>query len=124
MLKYLRIAVTALSLTACVLLIALWVRSYWGLGVTEVLHFGTKSRPKAIAFSLQPGILVLAILDFARALHSKSVYIDLWIPTLATGVLAAAPWLPWSKQSLPWSKRFSLRTSAPHHDAGCGGGTG
>ena len=29
MLKYLRIALTALSLTACVLLIALWVRSYW-----------------------------------------------------------------------------------------------
>src|SRR5688500_16962642 len=29
MFKGLRIAVTALSLTACVLLIALWVRSYW-----------------------------------------------------------------------------------------------
>jgi hypothetical protein len=29
MLKYLRVAVTALSLTACVLLIALWARSYW-----------------------------------------------------------------------------------------------
>ena len=29
MLKYVRIAVTALSLTACVLLIALWVRSYY-----------------------------------------------------------------------------------------------
>jgi hypothetical protein len=29
MLKYLRIAVTALSLTACALLVALWVRSYW-----------------------------------------------------------------------------------------------
>ena len=29
MLKHLRIAVTALSLTACVLLIALWARSYW-----------------------------------------------------------------------------------------------
>jgi hypothetical protein len=28
MLKYLRIAVTALSLTACLLLVALWVRSY------------------------------------------------------------------------------------------------
>jgi hypothetical protein len=27
--QYVRIAVTALSLTACVLLIALWVRSYW-----------------------------------------------------------------------------------------------
>ena len=33
MLKYLRIAVTALSLTACVLLIALWVRSYWSDGL-------------------------------------------------------------------------------------------
>jgi hypothetical protein len=29
MLKYLRIAVTALCLTTCVLLVALWVRSYW-----------------------------------------------------------------------------------------------
>ena len=29
MLKYLRIAVTALSLAACVLLVAVWVRSYW-----------------------------------------------------------------------------------------------
>ncbi|HEY3392451.1 MAG TPA: hypothetical protein VGK58_07080 [Lacipirellulaceae bacterium] len=31
MLKYLRIAVTALGLTACALLLALWVRSYWWL---------------------------------------------------------------------------------------------
>jgi hypothetical protein len=29
MLKYLRIAVTALSLTACMLLIVVWARSYW-----------------------------------------------------------------------------------------------
>jgi hypothetical protein len=29
MLAYLRIAVTALSLSACVLLVALWARSYW-----------------------------------------------------------------------------------------------
>jgi hypothetical protein len=29
MLKYLRIAATALSVTVCVLLVALWVRSYW-----------------------------------------------------------------------------------------------
>jgi hypothetical protein len=45
MLKYFRIAVTALSLTACVLLIALWVRSYWwqdqyvlGLTKTQFIH--------------------------------------------------------------------------------------
>ena len=31
MLKYLRIAVTALSVTACVLLVALWVDSFWWL---------------------------------------------------------------------------------------------
>jgi hypothetical protein len=31
MLKYLRIAVTALSLAACGMLIALWVRSYYGM---------------------------------------------------------------------------------------------
>jgi hypothetical protein len=35
MLKYLRIAVTALSLTACVLLVALWVRSYWWRDILE-----------------------------------------------------------------------------------------
>jgi hypothetical protein len=35
MLKYLRIAVTALSVTACVLLIVLWVRSYWRFDTVE-----------------------------------------------------------------------------------------
>jgi hypothetical protein len=35
MLKYLRIAVTALSLTACLLLVALWVRSYWVFSQTQ-----------------------------------------------------------------------------------------
>ena len=36
MLKYLRIAATALSLTACVLLVVLWVRSYWRLDAVGV----------------------------------------------------------------------------------------
>ena len=35
MLNYLRIAVTVLSLAACVLVIALWVRSYWIVDVLE-----------------------------------------------------------------------------------------
>jgi hypothetical protein len=43
MLKYLRIAVTVLSLTACMLLVALWVRSYW---LSEGLHVQlAESRP-------------------------------------------------------------------------------
>jgi hypothetical protein len=38
MLKYLRIAVTSLSLTACVLLTALWVRSYtWHDGIRGLI---------------------------------------------------------------------------------------
>jgi hypothetical protein len=41
MLKYLRIAVTALSLTACLLLIVLWVRSYYYL---DILENATSSR--------------------------------------------------------------------------------
>ena len=40
MLKYLRIAVTAVSLTACVLLIALWVRSsYWWMDDVSLILF-------------------------------------------------------------------------------------
>jgi hypothetical protein len=39
MLKYLRIAVTALSLAACLLLVALWVRSYWRRDVFHVYYF-------------------------------------------------------------------------------------
>lgn len=35
MLNYLRIAVTASCLTACVLLITLWVRSYWRFDVVQ-----------------------------------------------------------------------------------------
>jgi hypothetical protein len=45
MLKFLRIAVTAICLTACVLLVAQWVRSYWRydilagpLGTTRLIH--------------------------------------------------------------------------------------
>jgi hypothetical protein len=52
MLKYLRIAVTALSLTACVLLVALWVRSYWWsdeVGVLPIGRLRTSAREQTIA---------------------------------------------------------------------------
>ena len=42
MLKYLRIAVTALSLAASVLLIALWVRSYWWRDLYSVSYYKTR----------------------------------------------------------------------------------
>jgi hypothetical protein len=53
MLKYLRIAVTALSLTACVLLIALWVRSFQYAESITVLRAGQRmSHPKWIFYNM------------------------------------------------------------------------
>src|SRR5687767_6734425 len=57
MLKYLRIAVTALSLTACVLLVALWVRSYYAFdrisgrvaGRTSIILVSYAGRLSAVA---------------------------------------------------------------------------
>ena len=54
MLKYLRIAVTALSLTACVLLIALWVRSYWWVD-----SLSGQYRSRAYEFTSSHGQLTL-----------------------------------------------------------------
>jgi hypothetical protein len=48
MLKYVRIAVTALSLTACVLLVALWVRSYWHFDYPEGPHISFYANSKSI----------------------------------------------------------------------------
>jgi hypothetical protein len=46
MLHYLRIAVTALSLTACVLLVALWVRSYSWWDEAEVFFITEPDSPQ------------------------------------------------------------------------------
>jgi hypothetical protein len=49
--RYLRIAVTAVSLTACFLLVALWVRSYWRIDSVRIPIPGSKFS----AFSAVPG---------------------------------------------------------------------
>jgi len=61
-LKYLRIAVTALSLTACVLLIALWVQSYsW---VEQVFVPITAS--KYVSVASMPSAFIIGLGDKAR----------------------------------------------------------
>ena len=108
MLKYLRIAVTALSLTACVLLIALWVRSYW---YWESLNWYF-STTKYINVSSDAGQLSLGVGDLPGVMPGywrgkPGVYVggQFVMPhlllLLGTAVLSALPWLPW---------RFSLRT--------------
>jgi hypothetical protein len=104
MLHYLRIAVTALSLTACVLLIALWVRSYWpqdSIGTGIQSHAGeleVKSRKgwfHVRAFDSQPRTF-----GWPYRTLFKVPYL---IPVFIAAALAIIPWMR-------WSKRFSLRT--------------
>ncbi len=118
MLKHLRIAVTALSLTACVLLLALWVRSYHSLDLVRghvlgVTDFGVVSQdgkffvavfapatysPRWVWFrGGDSGLGVQLELD----LWKRPKVIPHWLLMLTTAAFAPAPWLRW---------RFSLRT--------------
>jgi hypothetical protein len=125
-LKYLRIAVTALSLTGCVLLIALWVISrgrYSGieghvgkqsfslissLGQLDIYLFTTKavtSLPWRFTDStVAAGEVVMPEHLGFEIYPNKSglgIFVSYWLLVLMAGMAAAAPWLP---------RRFSLRT--------------
>jgi hypothetical protein len=123
MLKYLRIAVTALSLAACVLLVALWVRSFktcdllikrhadgW-MQTTFCSSHGTlefvQSRDDVAG---RPGWHYIGIdgcgpppqvfvFEFVSAW--KLIRIPDWLSLMLCAASAIAPWLRW---------RFSLRT--------------
>ena len=72
MLKYLRIAVTALGLTACVLLIALWVRSYtWHDGV-----WGRFSEDRGFHLSSHEGRVQLSMLSFLGIVEWRIVHAE------------------------------------------------
>ena len=137
MLTYLRIAVTALSLTTCVLLIALWVRSYWywdhlynpigngNLIIIEssssrvIVKLATGSGPWTwhISRELHGDYWAGAFKDWEEANRHKGIvgfacYATPWITTYR------APYWFLVLLSvtlavipwLPWSRRFSLRT--------------
>ena len=129
MFKYLQIAVTVLSLTACVLLVALWVRSYYrepdwfvrAFGIAWDSHDGGWSLVYPEDFAVGPN----AETDWVSYLMPKSEPVpivwtvdsyglrfwgswSIWIvqisyayPVVFFGTLASAPWLRLS---------FSLRT--------------
>jgi hypothetical protein len=130
-LKYLRIAVTALSLTACVLLIALWVRSYWrldGLSVPititrriEIWSGGARLEFRMAEYIGPSGpsnpwnlarLSRNEVLDYMKAAGIKretryfgqtqfGFLLPTWLFVLIAISGATAPWLPW---------QFSLRT--------------
>jgi hypothetical protein len=102
MLKYLRIAVTALSLTACVLLIAQWVRSYWW--VEQV--FVPKTASKYVSVGSMPSV-------FAFGLDDKARYAPLGKASMPTKVsMPTTDWLAYVSEATgtPWSgiMRFSV----------------
>jgi hypothetical protein len=100
MLKHLRIAVTALSLTAGVLLVALWVRSYWDTDPAEVI---------GIPVWLMNGTLRVYdpfpppanLGDDGIYFGDASIGFPIWMLVIGAITVAATPWLRW---------RFSLRT--------------
>jgi hypothetical protein len=128
MLKYVRIAVTVLCLTACVLLVAQWVRSLWKPiyhkeFVTPKYRYELTSRSGKFVFVRRERFFIS--LEFTLA-YPETMMSDLtertrfgigrfssdnfsgfsiayWLLIPVAMIVAAIPWLP-------WSTRFSLRT--------------
>jgi hypothetical protein len=126
--RKLRIAFSATCLIACVLLIALWVRSYWGRTSKQIFANPTDgyyihSLDGSVAFEKEDRLYLSYALyplyigwdNLHIATHTgikiwresngkiHAVSISYWLINSAVIVLAAAPWIR-------WSKRFSLRT--------------
>jgi hypothetical protein len=138
MLYYLRIAVTALSLTACVLLIALWVRSY----NTRDHVIGRIAETRFLSFVSLEGVLNMLtsnLPDSPRSPYRErwqlgSTNLDAWdktefvevgvfgfylaaLPSNKSFIVCAPHWFLILLSAalaaapwVPWSKRFSLRT--------------
>jgi hypothetical protein len=132
MLKYPRIAVTALSLTACVLLVALWVRSYWWLDFAAY----PIQVPRMLMLESNRGIIILSARDvkpgppgspdtsarieyYRHQVGAPEADAASWsyshdkfgfdatfphsLPVIISAMIAAVPWIH-------WSRRFRLRT--------------
>ena len=124
-LKYLRTAVTAVCLTACVLLVALWVRSYWRCDSYNRQQSGHISRFRVISmkgyiYVLRSHLTVGSTGGF-RSYPISNVYFErnefmssgeaftmryrfvstYGVPVFLVACLSMAPWIPW---------RFSVRT--------------
>jgi hypothetical protein len=126
--------VTALCLTACVLLVAMWVRSCWradalqGYAQTKLM-FGVFAERGLVAWAWRnspltilevdtwrvdawdvghtdplPGILGFSYGQLIPAL--TTVTVPIWFLVVAMSTTAVAPWLRW----LMSIRRFSLRT--------------
>jgi hypothetical protein len=123
--RKLRIAWSVAWGIVAVLLIALWVRSYWWVDLAffkvgnDVLVLAG-SMPGAIDINIVPeesiplGMYHQPSDEWMRAqgrrkrpgflIDSHAILAPYWFWLLMPAIVAAIPWLPW------WSSRFSLRT--------------
>ena len=130
-LRYLRIAFSATCLIACVLLIVLWVRSYWrndiigyrgpSITTSAASEFGSLSFSRiyqtgeSVWFTyLEPvdrdesdysPIALLFMFGYVHRAPNNSlgIYFPHWAPALLAAILAGIPWAT-------VLRRFSLRT--------------
>jgi hypothetical protein len=123
MLKYLRIAVTALSLTACVLLVALWVRSYYYKDVLsgliwshDIAFESADGRVGFRSYYLNPAFTQQAwgITSYNRKTKefavrfTPDIVVNDWCLLLLFIAVAAIPWV----NHIKWDatpRRFGLR---------------
>jgi hypothetical protein len=134
MVRFLRIAVSAVFLTLCLVFVVLWVRCYWLIdtlwgpatnngqiaivSIQGQLFLGNNYAGRYPSWSRQSGILyskwrsIWTVLFprrdvFGFALVADSNNLGITIPYwLAVLSTATVGCLPWAR----WSKRFSLRT--------------
>ena len=119
--RYLRIVFSTTCIFACVLLTALWLRSYWWLdSIHAIPNHSVNTFRGGLLFDMPleisslpngPGLEIVAIQHFGEYSFPVDaisvtrgvggVSVPFLFPTFITIVLAAAPWLRW---------RFSLRT--------------
>jgi hypothetical protein len=131
--RKLRIAWSVVCGIVTVLLIVLWVRSYWGcddlmvpgpkIQTLQVKSFRGRliwhlfDDPQLHKLDLQVGPAADGTLDWTEydeyignwrwipvGAISESLVLPHWLFAVLSFVFANVPWLPW------WSKRFSLRT--------------
>jgi hypothetical protein len=114
--RQLRIAFSAVCGVLCLLLIALWVRSYWRLDTVKAWSNNTVASLRGRLYSnakfsytddsgsnsveFFPGTSI-PIERNASRLALSSVGTPIWFPVVLTAALSTVPWLRW---------RFSLRT--------------
>ena len=132
LLRALRITCTVFCATACILFVALWVRSYYFLDVLPSMsgpnisslrgqisvnqRFNYTGVCDCLPKGVPKGFSVLGYvircdsicLGEAEPLHSRPTISD-WAIVGIAFTLGAGPWLPWMRW-FPWSCRFSLRT--------------